>query len=340
MVCAPLSNPPRCKPVIRHSKIDLSAARVFWTLYLEIDKTSRSQSQFRRRTNARRVIQSAPTDSIEQSGRKMGIFQSGRGHLHYEDIGSGRPILLIHGFTNYGLSWVPQLAALVHSGYRVILPDLRGHGASSPATALCTVSDLAADMIDLLNHLDAGSVTLCGLSLGGMVALQMALDQPDRVAGIIVANSRSSFTGPEMTAMVNAWVALFLQEDGPLKRLHATWPTLVKEEFRESAPGRAAFDAWARVLATVQGLSLCHVAQGMTQFDLRGRLAAIRTPALVISGEHDRLFSPDQSREISGQIAGSRCSVIPGAGHLSSLDSPDQFNRLLLDFLASHFPVV
>jgi len=61
---------------------------------------------------------------------------------------------------------------------------------------------------------------------------------------------------------------------------------------------------------------------------------------LVISGEHDRLFSPDQSREISVQIAGSRCSVIPGAGHLSSLDSPDQFNRLLLDFLASYFPVV
>ena len=55
---------------------------------------------------------------------------------------SGRPILLIHGFTNYGLSWAPQLAALVHSGYRVILPDLHGHGASSPATALCTVSDL------------------------------------------------------------------------------------------------------------------------------------------------------------------------------------------------------
>jgi 3-oxoadipate enol-lactonase len=149
----------------------------------------------------------------------MGIFQSGRRHLHYQDVGAGQPILLIHGFTNYGLSWAPQLAALVHSGYRVILPDLHGHGASSPATALCTVSELAADMVGLLDHLGAGPVALCGLSLGGMVALQMALDQPDRVAGIIVANSRSSFTGPEMTTMVDDWIALFLQEDGPLKRL-------------------------------------------------------------------------------------------------------------------------
>jgi 3-oxoadipate enol-lactonase len=270
----------------------------------------------------------------------MGIFQSGRRHLHYQDVGAGQPILLIHGFTNYGLSWAPQLAALVHSGYRVILPDLHGHGASSPATALCNVSELAADMVGLLDHLGAGPVALCGLSLGGMVALQMALDQPDRVAGIIVANSRSSFTGPEMTAMVDDWIALFLQEDGPLKRLHATWHALVNEEFRESAPGRAAFDAWAQVLRTVQGLSLCHVARGMSQFDLRGRLAAIRAPALVISGEHDRLFSPDLSCEISGQIAGSRCSMIPDAGHLSSLDSPDQFNQLLLDFLAAYFPVV
>ena len=67
-------------------------------------------------------------------------------------------------------------------------------------------------------------VVLCGLSLGGMVALQTAIDQPNHVASIIVANSRSSFTGPENTAMVDAWIDLFLQEDGPLKRLRATWP--------------------------------------------------------------------------------------------------------------------
>ena len=270
----------------------------------------------------------------------MAIFQSGHRQLNYEDVGAGRPILLIHGFTNYGLAWAPQLAALVYSGYRVILPDLHGHGASSPATALCTVSDLAADMVGLLDHLGAWPAVLCGLSLGGMVAMQTAIDRPNHVAGIIIANSRSSFTGPEDMAMVDAWIDLFLQESGPLRRLRATWPTLVSDEFRESAHGRAAFDAWARVLAPIQGSSLCHVSRGMTQFDLRRRLATIGAPTLVISGERDCLFSPDQSREISGQIAGSRCSVISGAGHLSNLDSPDQFNRLLIDFLAAHFPVL
>ena len=248
--------------------------------------------------------------------------------------------MLIHGFTNYGLSWTPQLAALVHAGYRVVLPDLRGHGASAPATELCTVTDLASDMMGLLDYLDTGPVAVCGLSLGGMVAMQMGLNEPNRIAGLVIANSRPSFSDPEVLAIVDTWTALFLQEDGPLKRLHATWPALVNEFFRESASGHAALDAWARVLTTVQGSSLCHVAKGMTKFDLRPRLAAIHAPALVISGAHDRLFQPEFGREISRAIAGSSYSVIPGAGHLSSLDSPHHFNRLLLDFLAAHFSVV
>ncbi len=270
----------------------------------------------------------------------MATFQSGRHRLHYEDVGAGRPILLIHGFTNYGLAWAPQLAAFVHSGYRVILPDLRGHGASTPATAPCIVADLAADMGDLLDHLGGGPVAVCGLSLGGMVALEMALEQPNRVASVVVANSQSSFTGSDMTALVDGWIALLLQENGPLVRLHATWPMLVNEAFRESAGGRAAFDAWALVAATVQGSSLSYVARGMNQFDLRRRLSAIRVPVLAIAGEHDHLFSPDASVEISREIVGSSYAMIQGAGHLSSLDSPDQFNRLVLDFLATHFPMI
>src|SRR5690348_13984264 len=148
----------------------------------------------------------------------MPICQSPRGSLRYEDLGTGRPVLLIHGFTNYGLAWAPQLAPLVHAGYRVILPDLHGHGASAPATSLCTVADLAADMVALLDHLAIGCAALCGLSLGGMIALQLTIERPDRVAAAVVANSRSWFVGPEMRAIVDGWTALLLQEDGARKR--------------------------------------------------------------------------------------------------------------------------
>jgi pimeloyl-ACP methyl ester carboxylesterase len=69
----------------------------------------------------------------------MVVLKSARRHLHYEDVGAGRLILLVHGFTNYGLSWAPQLAALVHSGYRVIIPDLYGHGMAGNKPALVLI---------------------------------------------------------------------------------------------------------------------------------------------------------------------------------------------------------
>jgi 3-oxoadipate enol-lactonase len=269
----------------------------------------------------------------------MAFFQAGRYRLHYEDVGKGRPIVLIHGFTNYGLSWTPQIAALVHTGYRVVLPDLRGHGASTAATTVCTVPDLGSDLIELLDHLDIRSAALCGLSLGGMIGLQLAIDHPDRVAALAVANTRPSFSDPEATALVDGWTGLFLQPDGPRKRLHATWPMLANESFRESAAGRAAFDTWATVTAAVEGASLSFIARGMNQFDVRERLGQIRAPVLVISGEYDRLFSVEHGREIARGIAGSSFATIPGAGHLSNLDTPDQFNRLLLGFLAANFPI-
>ena len=268
----------------------------------------------------------------------MAIFRSSRGALHYESMGAGPPVVLLHGFTNYGLSWAPQLPALVPAGYHVVVPDLPGHGRSAPATGVCTVDDLASDVSALLDHLDEGPAALCGLSLGGMVAQQLALDRPDLVRALVVANSRASFVGAALEAAVDGWIALFEQEDGAVKRLRATWPGLVNEAFRESAPGRAAYDAWTRVLARVPGSSLCSVARGMTRFDLRGRLAPLRMPVVVIAGQEDRLFTPEQTREIADEIASAISTVIPGAGHLSNLDSADVFNQLLLDFLARHFP--
>jgi 3-oxoadipate enol-lactonase len=108
----------------------------------------------------------------------MPVIRSEHCSLRYEDVGAGRPVVLLHGFTNFGLSWSPQLSPLVHSGYRVIVPDLRGHGASSAAEKPSAVADLAADIGALLDRLDISDAGICGLSLGGMIALQLAIDRP------------------------------------------------------------------------------------------------------------------------------------------------------------------
>jgi 3-oxoadipate enol-lactonase len=261
-------------------------------------------------------------------------FHVSRGcRLHFETLGEGRAVLLLHGFTNYGMAWTPQLPALVHAGYRAILPDLAGHGLSAPADAITAVPDLAADVVALLDHLGIERAVLCGLSLGGMVAQQAAVDVPGRVEALVVADSRPNADTPELAAAVAGWIALFEQPDGPRKRLAATWPQLVNEDFRESPSGRAALQAWEAVLARIPGTSLCNVARGMTRFNVIDRLAAVAVPTLVISGARDRLIAPAQSCATADLIPGAEFRIIPGAGHISNLDSPAEFNDLLIRFL-------
>ncbi|RKP53273.1 alpha/beta fold hydrolase [Pararobbsia silviterrae] len=254
--------------------------------------------------------------------------------LHYFTCGIGRPVMLIHGFTNAGMTWMQQIPALTFAGYRVIVPDLRGHGLSDPATAVATVEDLARDLIALLDDLELDRSAICGLSLGGMVAMQLALDYPDRVDKLIVANSQASFAMPELESVVDGWIKLFAQPEGPLKRFEATWPAMLNGAFRESAAGRAAFESWSLLAKRTSGASLSHIARGMRYFDVSERLAEIRQPTLVVAGDEDRLFPVQNVRSISESIPNAEFELIQGAAHISSLDSPDAFNRLLLRALA------
>lgn len=263
----------------------------------------------------------------------MPFFVSRGRRLHFEILGEGRPILLVHGFTNYGMAWAPQLPALVYSGYRVILPDLDGHGLSAAAEAVTTVTDLARDAAALLDHLAVQRAVLCGLSLGGMVVQQVAVDAPDRVEALIVADSRPNADTPELRQAVAEWTSLFEQPDGPRRRLAATWPHLVNQSFHDSASGRAAFRAWEAVLARIPGTSLSNVARGMTSFNVIDRLATATARTLVISGAEDKLIAPEHSRSTAALLKGAEFQVIPGAGHISNLDSPAEFNDLLLRFL-------
>lgn len=253
--------------------------------------------------------------------------------LHYAVLGAGKPVALVHGFTNAGLSWMHQIAALVFDGYQVIVPDLYGHGLSAPAQAVTTVDDLTRDLIALLDHLHIERASICGLSLGGMVAQLAALDHPQRVDRLIVANSRATFADPQLADVVAGWVQLFEQPQGPLKRFEATWPLMLNETFRQSAAGIATYESWCGLAARLDGRSLANVALGMRTFDVRDRLPEIDRPTLVISGDHDKLFPPAQTFEISQRIPGARFEVIANAAHISCLDSADQFNRLLLQFL-------
>lgn len=267
----------------------------------------------------------------------MAWYESRGQRLHYESVGEGPAVVMLHGFSNFAGNWAPQLPDLVYAGYRVLLPDLAGHGLSQPAERVTTVPDLAADIAALLESLDIARAAVCGLSLGGMVAQQLAVLYPQRVAALFIADSDLRFDTPAGQAAVAGWVRLLEQPEGAVRRHEAAWPLLVSEAFRVSGAGQAAYETWRRVAARLPGRSLIQVAWGMSQFNLEAELTAVRAPALVVAGSDDRLIPPERGRQIAARIAGARFAEIPGAAHIPNLDSPGEFTRMLLDFLATDF---
>jgi 3-oxoadipate enol-lactonase len=264
----------------------------------------------------------------------MPFYQSRGIKLHYEVIGSGPAILMIHGFTNHGMVWAEQIADLLHAGYRVVMPDLAGHGLSQVADRKTTVDELAQDMISLLDHLAIDSAVVCGLSLGGMVAQYLAADHSARVDALIVANSCVDSTAPDVVAANESWIEMFERPNGPLLRMQAVWPQMLNERYRASPTGLAFLASWKRINGKIPGSSFANVARGLQQFKSVDHLKRVRARSLVIGGEFDRLFPPVVCQEIAILIADAKFAVISGAGHLSSLDSPMEFNELLLGFLA------
>ena len=261
-------------------------------------------------------------------------FVTSRGtNLHYETVGSGPAILMVHGFTNHGLVWAEQIADLLYASYQVILVDLAGHGLSQPAAQKLTVPEMAQDMIALLDHLKVERAAVCGLSLGGMIAQIMAADFSRRVGPIVVANSCADCTAPETVKEIDSWVGLFEQPDGPVKRLQTVWPRMLNEAFRSSPTGAVFLASWTRIVARIPGSSFANVARGLREFNSTDRLRNVRTPCLVISSEFDKLFPPAMCKRVSDLIVNSLFTVIDGGSHLSSLDSPKAFNDLLLGFI-------
>jgi 3-oxoadipate enol-lactonase len=184
----------------------------------------------------------------------------------------------------------------------------------------------------LLDHLGIDRAAVCGLSLGGMVAQYLAADHPTRVDALIVANSCVDSTAPDVVAANESWIEMFERPNGPLLRMQA-WPQMLNERYRASPTGEAFLASWKRINGKIPGSSFANVARGLQQFKSVERLKNVTARSLVISGEFDRLFPPAVCQEIATLIADANFAVIGGGGHLSSLDSPKEFNELLLEFL-------
>lgn len=263
----------------------------------------------------------------------MAVVQNQGLEIFFEDSGAGPPVILGHSLLCSGKMWREQVPAL-SARFRVINPDLRGHGRSGHVTRPFSLYDALSDVIAVLDQLAIERATWCGLSIGGMVALRAALTRPDRVAGLILLDTDA---GPETglgqlkyRAMGAGARAVGLRPFLPsIARLMfgATTrrqnPTLVSE--------------WKRQFARLHVPSVLRCLEALMHRDsLLGRLEQIGVPALVLVGEEDRSLPPPLSRRIHDQLRLSKFGLIPAAGHLSSLERPAPVTDAILGFLAAH----
>jgi 3-oxoadipate enol-lactonase len=248
--------------------------------------------------------------------------------LYHETIGQGFPLVVIHGWASDGLSYLFQFPLAYH--YRLILPDLRGHGRSPKPQTECTAEILASDVSRLLEKLAVEKAIICGGSLGGAVALQFALDYPQKVEALILVNTASTLSS--IQEFFNGCIAV-LSSPNPvemLKQMVSSLPGM--EEFSKSPVGSMYMESSIERLQQIEPKSLLEVTKGMVRFDVTDRLSEIKAPTLIIAGEKDSILPPSLSEEMYKRIAGSEYVTI-STEHGTPFARPDEFNRVVRNYL-------
>jgi 3-oxoadipate enol-lactonase len=254
--------------------------------------------------------------------------------LAYDDHGVGLPVIFLHAFPLNRRMWEGELTALLgEARYRLVALDWRGFGESEITSEISTMELLADDVAGLMDALGMQNAVLCGLSMGGYAAFAFLRKYPQRVGGLILADTRPGADTPEAQANREN-VARIAETQGTGAIADLQVPRLLSEYTRQQHP-----DVEARVRqlideATPRGIAAA--SRGMAQrADSSDLLAGITCPTLVIVGEQDALTPPTVAQDYASRIPGAQYVVIPQAGHLSNLEQPEVFLLAISGFLGS-----
>ena len=256
-----------------------------------------------------------------------------QGDVAWREAGTGEPLIFLHGLGGSRIAWGAQLRGL-SDRYRCIAWDMPGYGDAAPLEPL-TYAAIAQRVVDQLDVLDIERATLIGLSFGGMHALHTALDHPDRVARLVLADSSPAF-GMDGTSR-DGWIKARLDPieaggspaDAADAIVDAITHVRLEGIVRDETVGAFSQISSAGFRAAV----MC-----LPDNDVRARLAEIQQPTLVIVGEHDEETPLAYSQLLANGIPNAILRVLPGAGHLTPAEVPDLFNEALAAFLEATDP--
>jgi len=252
--------------------------------------------------------------------------------LHYVESGRGTPLVVVHGFPLDHTMWQGQLDAL-SDRFRVIAPDLRGFGQSGVTPGLVTMPRMADDLAQLLDGLSITEpIVLCGLSMGGYVAWQFGLRYRERLAKLILCDTKAVGDTPEAAAN-RIGLADRVQREGPGFIAETMLPKLFAPATIESkAP---CVEATRQVILRTNPKGIAAASRGMAQRpDVTPWLSKFDMPALVLCGQHDVISTPAEMRGFAQQMPQARFVEVAGAGHMSPLERPAEVNAAIRELLS------
>lgn len=252
--------------------------------------------------------------------------------LSYIDEGpeNAPVIIFIHGFPFNKEMWDMQLAAL-NEKFRVIAYDVRGHGNSWCGTDDFSIELFVKDLLALMDKLEIEKTTLCGLSMGGYIALNAIENHPHRFDSLILCDTSCAADSPEAKEKRMKAIEIILENgvekfaDDSIKNFFAHESFITKKEVIAEVREIMINTTEKSIIKTLLALS--------RRLETCSTLWKIKVPVLILVGEEDKITPPEAAQFMYEEINGSVISVITNAGHLSNVENPDQFNEQLTRFL-------
>jgi len=252
--------------------------------------------------------------------------------IFYQDEGSGTPVLLIHGHTSDRRTWDPVVPALLNADLRILRPDLRGHGRSARPDFGYHVSHHAADMAAVLDSAGIDSTMVVGHSIGGAVALEMALTMTDRVEGLVLISPVMPDRPFEPAFMENLReVARVTRTEGIEAAMVGPWASSPIYDHSFSKPGVR--DAVMAIVREFPGAEYLATERDRVERDwtVPERLSEVALPTVVFAGDCETPGFRAYAEEAAAGIPGARLEVVENCGHLLPLEEPDRVVKSIVE---------
>jgi len=251
--------------------------------------------------------------------------------VNYDDQGTGSAIIFVHGHPFNHTMWRYQVGRF-SATHRLIMPDLRGYGRTEVTPGRVMLDEMALDILHLMDALQIGSAIFCGLSMGGQIVLDFYRLFPGKVKALVIVDSdaRGETADSRMSRLQKAGKIL---ETGMRQHTDET----IHQYIAAASLAKPMYTHLYEMMTTTtaEGAAAAHRGRAERR-DHQQILPTISVPTLVVVGEED-YFTPEPiARLMSDNIPGAQLAVIPGAGHLPNMETPEVFNDILHAFLVQH----